>query len=87
MAYSFTEKKRIRRDFGKRTAVIAEPYLLAIQTDSYQRFLNPEGEQQGTGLQRAFQSIFPIVSFSGAVELEYYQGTGSLHGRNAPDDR
>jgi len=71
MAYSFTEKKRIRRDFGKRPAVIDEPYLLAIQTDSYQRFLNPEGEQQGTGLQRAFQSIFPIVSFSGAVELEY----------------
>jgi len=71
MAYSFTEKKRIRRNFGKRPAVIDEPYLLAIQTDSYKRFLNPEGEQKGTGLQRAFESIFPIVSFSGNVELEY----------------
>jgi len=71
MAYSFTEKKRIRRDFGKRPAVIDEPYLLAIQTDSYKRFLNPEGEQKNTGLQRAFDSIFPIVSFSGNVELEY----------------
>jgi DNA-directed RNA polymerase subunit beta len=71
MAYSFTEKKRVRRDFGKRPAVIDEPYLLAIQTDSYQRFLNPDGIQKGTGLQRAFQSIFPIVSFSGYVELEY----------------
>ena len=71
MAYSFTEKKRIRRDFGKRPAVIDEPYLLAIQTDSYKRFLNPEGEQKSTGLQRAFESIFPIVSFSGNVELEY----------------
>ena len=71
MAYSFTEKKRIRRDFGKRPAVIDEPYLLAIQTDSYQRFLNPDGIQKGTGLQRAFESIFPIVSFSGNVELEY----------------
>ena len=71
MAYSFTEKKRIRRDFGKRPAVIDEPYLLAIQTDSYKRFLNPGGEQEGTGLQRAFESIFPIVSFSGNVELEY----------------
>ncbi len=71
MAYSFTEKKRIRRDFGKRPAVIDEPYLLAIQTDSYKRFLNPEGNQEGTGLQRAFESIFPIVSFSGNVELEY----------------
>jgi DNA-directed RNA polymerase subunit beta len=71
MAYSFTEKKRVRRDFGKRPAVIDEPYLLAIQTDSYKRFLNPEGNQAGTGLQRAFESIFPIVSFSGNVELEY----------------
>jgi DNA-directed RNA polymerase subunit beta len=71
MAYSFTEKKRIRRDFGKRPAVIEEPYLLAIQTDSYKRFLNLDGVQKGTGLQRAFQSIFPIVSFSGNVELEY----------------
>ena len=71
MTYSFTEKKRIRRDFGKRPAVIDEPYLLAIQTDSYKRFINPDGEQKGTGLQRAFESIFPIVSFSGNVELEY----------------
>ena len=71
MAYSFTEKKRIRRNFGKRPAVIDEPYLLAIQTDSYKRFLDLEGEQKSTGLQRAFESIFPIVSFSGNVELEY----------------
>jgi DNA-directed RNA polymerase subunit beta len=73
MAYSFTEKKRIRRDFGKRTAVINEPYLLAIQVDSYKRFLKSEEGQkyEGTGLQSAFESIFPIISFSGSVELQY----------------
>ena len=72
MAYSFTEKKRIRRDFGKRTAVINEPYLLAIQVDSYKRFLkSDEGDYRGTGLQSAFDSIFPIISFSGSVELEF----------------
>ena len=72
MAYSFTEKKRIRRDFGKRSAVINEPYLLAIQVDSYKRFLkSDEDDQKGTGLQSAFESIFPIVSFSGSVELEF----------------
>ena len=72
MAYSFTEKKRVRRDFGKRSAVIDEPYLLAIQVDSYKRFLKSDGGGfEGTGLQSAFQSIFPIISFSGAVELEY----------------
>lgn len=72
MAYSFTEKKRIRRDFGKRESVVNEPYLLAIQVDSYKRFLKSDGGvYKGTGLQSAFESIFPIVSFSGAVELEY----------------
>jgi DNA-directed RNA polymerase subunit beta len=72
MAYSFTEKKRIRRDFGKRSAVINEPYLLAIQVDSYKRFLkSDEGDYKGTGLQSAFDSIFPIISFSGSVELEF----------------
>ena len=72
MAYSFTEKKRIRRDFGKRTSVISEPYLLAIQVDSYKRFLKSDGGGfEGTGLQSAFNSIFPIISFSGAVELEF----------------
>jgi len=72
MAYSFTEKKRIRRDFGKRSAVINEPYLLAIQVDSYKRFLkSDDGDYKGTGLNSAFDSIFPIVSFSGSVELEF----------------
>ena len=72
MTYSFTEKKRIRRDFGKRASVVKEPYLLAIQVDSYKRFLKSDGGvYEGTGLQSAFESIFPIVSFSGSVELEY----------------
>ncbi|MDJ0881221.1 MAG: DNA-directed RNA polymerase subunit beta [Gammaproteobacteria bacterium] len=72
MAYSFTEKKRIRRDFGKRSAVVNEPYLLAIQVDSYKRFLkSDDGDYKGTGLHSAFDSIFPIVSFSGSVELEF----------------
>ena len=35
MAYSFTEKKRIRKDFGKKPDVLEVPYLLAIQLESY----------------------------------------------------
>ena len=35
MTYSFTEKKRIRKDFGKRPSILEVPYLLAIQVDSY----------------------------------------------------
>ncbi len=34
MTYSFTAKKRIRKDFSKRKAVLEVPYLLSIQTDS-----------------------------------------------------
>ena len=39
MAYSFTEKKRIRKDFGKRPIILDTPFLLATQIDSYRRFL------------------------------------------------
>ena len=38
MAYSYTEKKRIRKDFGKLPHVMDVPYLLAIQLDSYKKF-------------------------------------------------
>ena len=33
MAYSYTEKKRIRKDFGKLPHVMDVPFLLAIQLD------------------------------------------------------
>ena len=39
MGYSFTEKKRIRKDFGKRPTILEPPYLLSIQVDSYREFL------------------------------------------------
>ena len=39
MAYSFTEKKRIRKDFGKRPSILGVPFLLATQIDSYREFL------------------------------------------------
>ena len=39
MAYSFTEKKRIRKNFGKRPTILDVPYLLSIQLDSYNKFL------------------------------------------------
>ncbi|WIX33104.1 DNA-directed RNA polymerase subunit beta [Salinicola sp. JS01] len=74
MAYSYTEKKRIRKDFGKLPQVMDVPYLLAIQLDSYYDFLQqdraPE-ERLDTGLHAAFQSVFPIESFSGNAALEY----------------
>ena len=70
MGYSYTEKKRIRKDFGKRPQVMEKPYLLSIQLDSFKRYLevDPTGE---VGLEAAFNSIFPIASYSGTSELQY----------------
>lgn len=64
MVYSYTEKKRIRKDFGKRPQVLDVPYLLSIQLDSFQKFIeqDPEGQY---GLEAAFRSVFPIQSYSG----------------------
>ncbi|WP_071873530.1 DNA-directed RNA polymerase subunit beta [Atopomonas hussainii] len=74
MAYSFTEKKRIRKDFGKLPHVMDVPYLLAIQLDSYREFLQ-EGMSKDllrdVGLHAAFKSVFPISSYSGNAALEY----------------
>jgi len=74
MAYSFTEKKRIRKNFGKQPGVLDVPYLLAIQLDSYRTFLQaevPEESRSGVGLHAAFKSVFPITSYSGNASLEY----------------
>ncbi|MDO9758956.1 DNA-directed RNA polymerase subunit beta [Glaesserella parasuis] len=70
MAYSYSEKKRIRKSFGKRSQVLNVPYLLTIQLDSFDKFIqrDPEGLQ---GLEAAFRSVFPIVSSNGATELQY----------------
>ena len=65
MAYSFTEKKRIRKSFAKRASVQNVPFLLATQLESYARFLQaeaPANARRVDGLQAAFSSIFPIVS-------------------------
>lgn len=74
MAYSYTEKKRIRKDFGKLPDVMEVPYLLAIQLDSYRKFTQadtPFDQRKDMGLHAAFKSIFPIVSYSGNAALEY----------------
>jgi len=74
MAYSFTEKHRIRKSFGKRTDVQRVPYLLAIQKQSYQQFLQAEtdpGMRIDQGLQAAFKSVFPIESYNGNAALEF----------------
>jgi DNA-directed RNA polymerase subunit beta len=74
MSYSFTEKKRIRKDFGRFPKVMEVPYLLEIQLASYRKFLQADAslEERGEfGLHGALKSVFPIMSYSGAAELDY----------------
>ncbi len=76
MAYSYTEKKRIRKNFGKLPNVMDIPYLLAIQVDSYRAFLQDgkvSKQREDVGLQAAFRSVFPIVSYSGNAALEFVE--------------
>jgi DNA-directed RNA polymerase subunit beta len=74
MTYSFTEKKRIRKEFGKRPAVLDVPPLLDIQVHSYREFLQEGASpnaREDKGLHAALKSVFPISSYSGNAALEY----------------
>jgi DNA-directed RNA polymerase subunit beta len=76
MAYSYTEKKRIRKSFAKRANVLDVPFLLATQIESYTRFLQadvPPPQRRNEGLQAAFTSIFPIVAHSGNARLHFVE--------------
>ncbi|MGR4896405.1 DNA-directed RNA polymerase subunit beta [Stenotrophomonas sp. LARHCG68] len=73
-SYSYTEKKRIRKDFGKQRSILEVPFLLAIQVDSYRDFLQENvdpAKRTDHGLHAALKSVFPISSYSGNAALEY----------------
>lgn len=70
MVYSYTEKKRIRKDFGKRPKVLDIPYLLSIQINSFKKFIKQDKSGKH-GLEAALRSVFPILSYSGHSELQY----------------
>jgi DNA-directed RNA polymerase subunit beta len=76
MAYSFTERKRIRKSFAKRPNNHQVPYLLTTQLESYAKFLQESrspADRLNEGLQSAFTSIFPIVSNNGFARMEFVQ--------------
>ena len=74
MTYSFTEKKRIRKNFGKLPNTMDLPYLLSIQLDSYEKFTQmgvSKENRTDSGLHAALSSVFPILGYSGHAALEY----------------
>ena len=76
MAYTFTERKRIRKSFGSRESILKIPYLLQMQKDAYTAFLQadtPPKKRTHEGLQAAFESAFPIISHNGFVEMKFLE--------------
>ena len=74
MTFSFTEKKRIRKDFGKQKPALDVPDLLTLQVESYDKFLQNDidpDKRKNIGLQAAFKNLFPIESFSKNARLEF----------------
>ncbi len=78
MSYSFTEKKRIRKSFAKRVGALPVPFLLTTQLESFADFLQaytaPE-QRKNSGLQAAFNGIFPIESHNKYARLDFVSYT------------
>lgn len=70
MVYSYTEKKRIRKDFGKNPKILDIPYLLSIQIDSFKKFINQK-KNKSNGIESALKSVFPIKSYNEHAEIQY----------------
>ena len=74
MNYSYTEKKRIRKKFGKIKQIIDIPSMLQIQSNSYSSFLSGSStfaDREKSGLLKPFNPVFPIVGHAGHVRLEF----------------
>ncbi len=78
MSYSFTEKKRIRKSFAKRVGALPVPFLLSTQLESFADFLQaytPPDQRKNSGLQAAFNGIFPIESHNKYARLDFVSYT------------
>jgi len=74
MATASTNRKRIRRQFGRIEATVPMPNLIEVQKNSYDAFLQmdiaPE-KRANAGLQEVFRSVFPIKDFAERSSLEF----------------
>jgi len=76
MELSFTQKKSIRKSFGKLTESLSIPNLIEVQKNSYNEFLisknlNEQLGELSKGINKVFKSIFPIEDGSDKSTLEY----------------
>ncbi len=73
MQLSFTEKKNIRKSFGKLKESLSIPNLIEVQKNSYRELteFNAEAAELTKGFDRVFKSIFPIEDLNDKATLEY----------------
>ena len=74
MSKSFTQRKRIRKTFGRIEEITQMPNLIEVQKASYDSFLQiniASEERTNSGLQAVFKSVFPITAFSENGMLEF----------------
>ena len=74
MANPLTNRKRIRKSFGRIPTVAPMPNLIEVQKSSYEHFLQAKiavDDRIDNGLQAVFKSVFPINDFSERGTLEY----------------
>ncbi|VAV91143.1 DNA-directed RNA polymerase beta subunit [hydrothermal vent metagenome] len=74
MSLSFTDKKRIRKSFGRIAETVQMPNLIEVQKSSYEQFLQREvsvDERIERGIQAVFKSVYPIRDFAETAQLEY----------------
>jgi DNA-directed RNA polymerase subunit beta len=72
MQLSFTEKKNIRKSFGKLKESLSIPNLIEVQKNSYKELTEFYSEAELTkGFDRVFKSIFPIEDLNDKATLEY----------------
>ena len=74
MAFQVANNLRFRRSFGRIKKIIDLPYLIEIQKNSYDLFLQKDvvtAQRQNIGLQEVFKSVFPIKDFNETASLEF----------------
>jgi len=74
MQLSFTEKKNIRKSFGKLKESLSIPNLIEVQKNSYKElteFKEDVDQHLIKGFDRVFKSIFPIEDLNDKATLEY----------------
>jgi len=74
MSERLLANRRVRKNFGKIPKIVDIPNLIAVQQESFDRFLQkdvPPEKRRDIGLQAVFKSVFPIKDFTGTASLEF----------------